>query len=385
MLNPLRKVFKREYLNLNRIEISRSNLIHNYRYLSSLHPHFAIAPVLKSNAYGHGMIEVAQILDSIASLQNDRVPFLCVDSLHEAYRIQKAGVKTPILIMGYINPENLKVKKLPFAYAVYDLEMLQVLNKYQKGASIHIKVDTGMHRLGVQLEQLPEFFDEVLACKNLIIEGIMSHFASAKSPYDPLYTNQLAEFEKALEMMSSKSIQPKWIHIAATEALINPKVNQDIPKVSNLARAGKALYGYSLTTDDPNLKPVLQLYTHIAQIKHIKKGDKVGYDGIFSATKDMTIAILPIGYNDGVDRRLSNKGSMKIGDVVCPIIGRVSMNITTIDISQVPDPHINQEVQVISSNPHDPNSILNLATLCDTIPHEILVHLDPTTKRVVVD
>ncbi|HBQ50661.1 TPA: hypothetical protein DD690_01620, partial [Candidatus Daviesbacteria bacterium] len=128
------------YKTLNRIEISRKNLLENYRFLSAINRKIKIAPVLKSNGYGHGIIEVAQILDKVGA------PFFCVDSLYEAYELYKAKIKTPVLIMGYTNPENLKIKKLLFSFAVFDLQTVEILNKYQPGCAVHIFVDTGMSR-----------------------------------------------------------------------------------------------------------------------------------------------------------------------------------------------------------------------------------------------
>lgn len=371
MLNLIRKFLQRNYHYLNVIELSKQHLVDNYDYLNSLNSNLSIAPVLKSNAYGHGLVEVGQILDSC------KAPFFCVDSLHEAYRLYKAGIKTSILIMGYINPENLKVKKLPFSYAVYNLEVAKVLNKYQPGASIHLKVDTGMHRLGVPMNELEQFITQVQQLPNLKVEGLMSHFASAKSIQDPLFKKQVQNYKKVLQIVKKSGLNPKWRHISATEALLNPNTRQVISQFTNLARAGKSLYGYAVHTKDVHLQPVLTLKTHIAQVKTLQPGDTVGYDGTFTAKRKMIIAVLPIGYNDGVDRRLSNSGLMKVNGIGCPIIGKVSMNITTIDISKVPSPKINQEV-VVTDN------ISEWAVICDTIAHEILIHLDTSIKRIII-
>ncbi len=378
MLNYLKHLLGREYRYLNNIELSRANLFKNYQYLSSLDPNFKIAPVLKSNAYGHGITQIAEMIESL------NPPFICVDSLHEAYDIYKTKVKTPILIMGYINPENLRFKKLPFSYAVYDLNYLKEILRYQPNASIHLKVDTGMHRMGIPLNELEQFLIDISDIKGLKIEGLMSHFASASDNKDPLFNLQVENFQKAKQYLSKYHHNLKWFHIGATEAIINPTTRKEILKVTNLGRAGKALYGYALNSDDPNLKPILTLNTTIAQIKNLKKGDTVGYDGTYKVKDDLTMAILPIGYFDGVDRRLSNIGVVKINGIFCPIIGRVSMNITTVDITKVKDPKVGQIVEVISDNPQDENSILNIAKTCDTIPHEILVHLDSSINRVMV-
>ncbi len=369
---------KRQYHFLNSIELSKNNLISNYTYLRSLNKKLQIAPVLKSNAYGHGLVEIAQLLDG------QQAPFFCVDSLHEAYRLYKAKIKTPILIMGYFNPQNLKVKKLPFAYTVYDIEAAKLINQFQPGAQVHIKVDTGMHRLGVPMSDLDSFITQLKELPHLQIVGLMSHFASATSTKDPLFQNQFKNFQEALKIAQKHNLKLIWRHIGATEAVLNPDTRQLISSSTNLGRVGKALYGYALHTNDTHLQPVLTLKTHIAQLKQLQKGDYVGYDGTFKAPKSMTIAVLPIGYNDGVDRRLSNKGAMTIGESVCPIVGRVSMNITTIDVSAVPDVQVGQEVTVISNQSNNPNSILHWADICDTIAHEQLVYLDSSTKRIIV-
>src|SRR5581483_5638239 len=167
MLEPFSKFLKRKSYPLNKIYLSQKNLFHNYKYLTSLDPKIQIAPVLKSNAYGHGIELMGQVLDRVG------VPFLCVDSLFEAYQLKKVGVKTPILIMGYMDPQSLMIKHLPFSYAVYDLALAKAINDYQKGAEVHIFVDTGMHREGVGIEcriQSSEFRKKGDCCLKHFIE-----------------------------------------------------------------------------------------------------------------------------------------------------------------------------------------------------------------------
>ncbi|MDO8498464.1 MAG: alanine racemase [bacterium] len=378
MFNNLLKLFKKEYLTLNKIEISKSALTSNYHYLSSLSPKLKITPVLKSNAYGHGIIEAAKILDP------EKAPYFCVDSLYEAYQLLKAKVKTPILIMGYTNPQNFKVKKLPFTFAVYDLTMAKILNSYQWDAKVHIKVDTGMHRLGVPLKDLPQFLKEIKKLTNLKVEGLMSHFASAKNTRDPLFLKQVGNFKRARQMVKMAGFNLKWSHLTASEGLLNPEARKIITQFTNLARSGRALYGIPPSEKVTRLQPVLKLVTHIAQIKTIAKGERVGYDGTYIAKKETTLGLLPIGYFDGVDRRLSNKGFGMIDGVECPITGKVSMNITAVDITKVKNPELGQEVVVYSNHTEDKNSVFNNAKICQTIPYEILVHLVPSTRRVIV-
>lgn len=378
MLKQILNFFRKNYQTLNKIEISRANLLHNYHYLSSLSKKIKIAPVIKSDGYGHGIANVAKILESLDT------PFLCVDSLFEAYQLQKARVKTKILVMGYTNPENFKIKKLSFSFAIFDLETAKILNQFQSDCNIHIFIDTGMHREGVTLEELPQFLDQNRKLTNLKIEGLMSHLASSESKNDPLFTKQIKEFKKAKEICKQFGINPKWYHIAATGSLINPQTRPIIGSVSNLARAGLALYGFSSSTFDKNLRPALKLTTKIVQIKKVLKGERIGYDGTFTAKTNMTIAVLPTGYYDGVDRRLSNKGIFLVNNKSCQILGKVSMNINIIDVSNIPNAKVGQEVIVYSPDLKDKNSIVESAKICKTIPYDLLVNLAETTKRVIV-
>lgn len=392
MLSLLKRLLKiGSYQPLNKVIVSKDNLIFNYKYLSGLQKDIKIAPVLKSNAYGHGIAQVGQILDSIAgsekskdfiaSLQNDKtgVPFYCVDSLYEAYQLKKAQVKTPILIMGYVSPESLKVKKLPFSYAVFDIDQAKILNKYQPGSKIHLFVDTGMNREGVKVEDLREFILQLKMLENLEIEGLMTHMAVAEDPGNSTTKKQLANFKKAQQIAHEIGIKPKWIHMGGSGAVLNFK---ELP--CNLLRVGKALYGIGPSLSYTSLKPVLKMTTKVVQIKTISKGEKIGYDSTFTALKSMVIGILPVGYYDGIDRRLSNKGSVIVDKVECPIIGLISMNITTIDLTSVENPYVGQEVLMFSDKLDDPNCILKAAKLCGTIPYDILVHLASSTRRIVI-
>jgi alanine racemase len=353
-------------------------LMHNYHYLSSLNPQIKIAPVLKSNAYGHGITQVAKVLDGV------NAPFFIVDSIYEAYELLNAGIKTKIFIMGYVDPGNLKVKKLPFSYAVYNHEQLSVINDYQKGAGVHIKFDSGMHRLGVTMEELPEFILAMKQYTNVTIEGFMSHFAESEHPKSDLTILQIANYKKGLALLKENGMEVQWKHFANSAGILNQQA-LELGEITNMARTGLDIYGIDpRPTTDANLKPVLRYLTKIVQIKEIAKGDQVGYNGTFTAKEAMRIALLPIGYYDGIDRRLSNKGSMVVDGMVCKIIGRVSMNITAIDVSSVRNPQIGQDVIVFSDDPNSRNSIKNAARLCETIPYDLLVHLAASTRREVL-
>jgi len=378
MLIKIKKLLGREYIPLNKVEIDRKALISNYRYLSSINRRIKIAPVLKSNAYGHGLVQIAQILDQL------NLPLLCVDSLFEAYELLKAGIKSEILIMGYIHPQSLKVKKLPFSYAVFSEEQLEIINEFQKGAKVHLKVDTGMHRLGIPVDQLEDFVKRLENFPNVRVDGLMSHIAFQEDPGSKLSKIQIANFQKARKIVEKYGLRPRWFHLAASEFFLKAKP-PDFAKLGNLIRTGLSLYGIDPTQKHNKLKPVLKLTSQIIQIKKLKKGGKVGYSGTFGAKDNMVIGVLPIGYNDGVDRRLSNIGTVKVRNKDCRIIGFVSMNLTTIDLSNVKNPKVGDKVTIFSNIALNSNSIKNSAVLCKSIPYELLVHLSPITiKRQLV-
>jgi len=376
MLPDLTRLWVRNYQALNRIEICRSALRSNYLYLSSLSKKIKIAPVLKSNAYGHGISLIAKELDS------NHCPFFCTDSLYEAYELLKVKIKTPILVMGYFNPKSLQTKKLPFSYAVFSKDQVRAISKYQPQSKIHLFVDTGMHREGVLVKDLKSFLSLIRRETSLEIEGLMSHLGGADKPKSKETKGQIREFKKAQEITNSLGFSPRWIHTLNSCGLLNTKKMGD--GLGNIARAGLALFGLDPAGKDKNLKPVLDLKTHISQIKQLKKGEGVGYDFSFKAKKRMKIASLPIGYYDGVDLRLSSLGVVKIGEKYCPIVGRVSMNITIIDVSRINNVKVGQEVVVYSKNKTDRNSIENSAKLVKTTSYNLLVHLASSTRRVLV-
>lgn len=387
MPNFLRSLLGSKSYPLNKIYLSKQQLIDNYTYLSALQKRVQVAPVLKSNAYGHGIAQVAQILQGEAL---DKIPFICVDSLYEAYQLLDAGVKDQILIMGYVDPRSLEGKKLPFAYAVITQQQLIEIRKRQPDAVFHLFVDTGMNREGIQMLQLLEFA-KFIKQNNIQIEGLMSHLSMPAKDSSTQTKLQLNNFRAAKLMLKQEGVDVKWFHLGGTYSLI-----KRLTEECNVIRCGKGLYGFG----ESKLKPVLSMTSTIIQWKNLKKGDNVGYDATFTAPKEMAIAVLPIGYNDGVDRRLSNKGVVRVVRATpeypdrvgpkqeYPIVGRVSMNLTVVDVTKaihgINVAYDGAEIEVISDDPTSPNSVQNIAKLCDSIPEEILVHLHPSTRREII-
>ncbi|HEX7017282.1 MAG TPA: alanine racemase [Patescibacteria group bacterium] len=367
------------YRHLNKIMVNSRALKSNFEALQKSHPEAKIAPVLKSNAYGHGLLQVARVADDFGA------PFIAVDSLYEAYELYKERLKTPILILGYTHPDNYKVKKLPFHFAVFDLETMETLDRYQPGAQVHLFVDTGMSREGILVSELPTFLKKIKSLESINIVGLATHLADADNPQDQSFTlGQIEKYKTALQIVRDSGLNPEWKHISASGGTFKYH-----DPTFNLIRAGIALYGINpLASSDAHhgaikLQPALRFETTLAQIKQISRGSKVGYNGTHTAKNDMKIGILPIGYYDGVDRRLSNKGWVQIGDVFCPIIGRVSMNITVVDLTPAPDAKVGERVVIFSDQPGDKNSLVNSAATAGTIPYELMVKLAESVRREV--
>lgn len=364
------RLLSKQYNNLNIVYINKNHLIHNFNYFDSLYKGISIAPVIKSNAYSHGIKNVAKILDPLSP------PFFIVDSLYEAYILKKEKIKTPILILGYTNHENLKFKKLNFQFAIYDIQTLHILNKYQKGVKVHIFIDTGMKREGILIEDLPYFIKEMKKCKNLYYEGLMSHLADADNKTSLYNKKQIEDFKKGELLLNNAGFNFKWKHISATYGALNIKDNN-----FNLLRVGLGMYIAPTLKLSKKVKNVLSLKSHVIQIKNLKKGEMVGYNITYTAKKNIQIALIPLGYYEGVIRSLSNCGVFTIKGVKCPIIGRISMNLTTIDISRTKNVKVGDEVLVYSDNYKDCNSINNVSNIIKEIPYTVLTHINSNIKR----
>lgn len=353
------------YHHLNTLTIFTDRLKHNLSVLQRL-SWIPCVPVVKSNAYGHGIKQLAKEWNSYD------IPFLCVDSLFEAYELQKYGYKKEILIMGFVDPADIPREK-KFHYACSDIDYFLAVMKKRKKAKLHLFFDTGMHREWISY--LTETDIEILKKWQKNIIGIMTHLSTPE--IKDITKKQFENFAHFKKILATNGIVPLFQHICASGGiLIHDKYHL---QWDTLARTGLAYYGYG----HPELLPALRCHTRLMQIKHLHAGESVGYDGTFIAKKDMTIGILPLGYNDGLDRRLSNKGLLSIRGTLCPIVGRVSMNITAIDISHVASPVIGEEVIFISEDPDSAISLEKQAHMIDTIPYDLLVHLNKEMYRRV--
>jgi len=352
--------------------IYKNNLLHNLHEFQNKFSKVEFAPVLKSNAYGHGLVEVAKIL------QNENVPFLVIDSLFEARALRSAGIKKDLLIIGYVRPEEIVKNKLKnVSFVVVSLEQLQEITNAENKIIIHLKIDTGMHRQGILMSEVDEAIDLIKNNKNLELQGVCSHLADADFENSEFNEKQIEVWNSVVEKIREK-FSIKYFHVSASSGVkFLDQLN------CSLVRLGIGLYGFNQGNSELNLKPVLEMQTIITGIKKIKAGESVGYNATFTTEKDMTIATIPVGYFEGIDRRLSNSGFVKYKDDFCKILGRVSMNIISIDVSDLPEIKTNDKIIAISSNSQDKNSVLQIAKTCNTISYEVLVKIPQHLKRII--
>lgn len=375
------------YEPLIHIGISRSRLLHNLHQFQTLAPNGVVAPVLKSNAYGHGLLEIARALES-----EPNIPFFVVDSYFEAVALRAKNVKKPLLVIGYTRPETIAESRLKHvAFTITTIETLRALKDTKKAIPFHIKIDTGFHRQGIDPHEIPEAVEIVQTNPRIRLEGICTHLPDADNSDQKFTEQQLqrwstiaAEFEKHFPGIN-------YIHGCNTEGSRLSSTTHD-----TVVRVGIGLYGLCETpqiTAKLDLQPVLNMGTIITSLRTVRAGDTIGYSRTFVAKKDMKVATIPVGYFEGLDRRLSSGPEntpcvyFQVGarNIACPVVGRISMNITSIDVSAVPDVAVGTPVIVISNTSSDPNSIHSFAKACGTIDYESVVRIPTHLKREVVE
>lgn len=372
----------------------------------------ALMAVVKANAYGHGLREVAQILSGQATkrlVMPATTFWYGVDSLDEALVIQQYNARQPIMILGYIPksriPEALKgnfhisLYSKESLYTIYD-ELKKITNK--KGATkitphFHCKIETGTNRLGLSLDDLKKF------PLRFPVDGIYTHFAETENPQSRFYQKQLAVLQQARALLATKNIFPRFIHSASTAALLQyPETHGNLVRLGiglyglwpseevkdYLAPANKLLspqsqWGTDTSSNTPKFCPALTWKTRIAQVKKIKKGETVGYDRTWRARRSSTTAILPVGYYDGYDRRLSGCGEVLIRGKRAPVVGRVCMNMILVDVTGIPA-HPDDETVLIGAQGREEITADEIAKKIGTINYEVVSRINPLLHRIIV-
>lgn len=371
------------------IELSKKNFIKNIKTIRRLIGNKVIlAPCVKANAYGHGLVESAKILSENGS------DWLCVDTVDEGILLKKYNIYCPILIMGYLFSDEIRdVIKNSFRIFLYDINLARAVSREAKlqrrQALVHIKVDTGMSRQGVRIDELKDFIHEIQKLPNIKIEGIATHYATSDILSNrKFYLRQKKKFGHALGILRNLIRHKTIINCANSGAILTDRNSH-----YDMVRPGIILYGYYPSEEVKKycmkkgirLLPVLSLYTKIVQVKEIKKGDGVSYGPTFIAPKNMKIAVLPIGYYDGIGRLLSNTGSMIIHGKRAKILGRVCMNMTMVDTTGIHNVKVGDTAVIIGRQGREEITADEIAKLSQTINYEVLTRLRENAKRNIVD
>jgi alanine racemase len=377
MIDFFRRLIRPRYDTLNLIEINSAKLLANFAYLKSRQPQAEIFPVLKSNAYGHGLKEVCQILNS------SDATMVAVDSYPEAQIVYR-HFQGQVLILGEMPLKAYDYCRLDRTeFVVYNEDTLRYLSRFGRKARIHLFVNSGMNREGIK--DLPAFLaSQKKYLDQVEISGLCSHLASAETA-SALNKQQEINFLESLGHLRAAGFFPRWVHLGNSAGVFTLH-----NKMLTAFRPGLAFYGYDpfpdVREDTAPLQPALEVFSRLVSIQDIKKGESVSYNEVFRTEQDMAIGVIPFGYFEGLDRRLSDRAELSVRTgqdmFYAQIAGKICMNLSCLKIGEN-KAKIGDIVQVISSDKKAPNSVLNLSWLADMIPYELLVRLQASIRREI--
>src|SRR5512142_2826751 len=370
-------------------EVNLSALQQNYRAVQALvSPEATICCVVKCDGYGHGAVECSRALQEIGAT------WFGVTSTEEAVKLRRGGITARILVMtGFWRGEEDEILDSDLTPAIWSVEHLQALQRAaerrpKRPVYVHVKVDTGMSRLGLPMTQLPSFIEELKKADDVIVEGVFSHLASSEALDAEDAQWQILCFEDILKTFADHGINPAYRHLANSAAVVGRHDTWH-----NMVRPGLLLYGGCLPLEGkgaaeinaPVLTPVLSWKTRVIALKDLDAGQAIGYGGAYRTTRPTRIAVIPVGYGDGFSRHLSSRGRVIIRDQYAPIVGNVSMDLVTVDVTDIPNAEIGDEVILIGRTEHCRIDVEEHAMHTQTIPYEILCGLSPRVPRKYVD
>lgn len=371
------------------VEVSLTAIRHNFRtVLSYVQPEATVCAVLKSDAYGHGALACA------LALQQEGAKWFAVTTADEGVALRKAGITGQILLLGGLwRGEEEAIVQNALTPSVWDWNHLELLEnateklKPARPIPIHLQINTGMNCLGVDLADLPQILETVQSAMHLQLEGMFSHFAASEIIDAPQCDLQLERFNQALQAAEKLEMHPPVCHMANSAAIVGQ------PKSwFNMVRPGISLYGYYLPFTsvitghaDPSLelpvKPALSWKTRVVQIRQVEAGQPVGSSSGYFTEFPTTVAVLSVGFGDGLNRQLSSHGRVIIRDDYASIVGNINMNQTTVDVTGVPGVEVGDEVTIIGETPKRRITAWEHANLASTIPYEILCSISPRLER----
>ena len=362
-------------------EINLDNLAYNFQSVKNfVGENLSYMAVVKADGYGHNAVQCA------LRLEKEGINWFGVALPEEGLELRNAGVTKPILCLGgfWFGQEEFIIKN-DLTAVIYQLEKAESLNEKAKSLGVtapaHIKIDTGMGRIGVRYDAVENFAEKVKQLHNLDIQGLMTHFAAADDLGENNFTElQINRFNEAVRIFEDKGF-----HLIYKDSANSPGAIAHPESPGNLVRLGGVLYGLGgdilpPTIPLPDLKPVMSIHTRIAHLKKVPKGETIGYSRTFQTDRDSLIATIPIGYQDGIPRALSNKGRVIIKNRYAPIVGRISMDWTIIDVTDVINVQLEDEVFIIGRNSDLTILTEEVSKLSGTISYEITCGIN---RRVV--
>lgn len=376
-------------LNGSWVEVSESRLRENLKtFRRILEPKTKLLTVVKSNAYGHGLELTAQTIAT-------ETDWFGVDSVAEALAISSMAADKPILILGYSAAEHAaQIVANDIRQVVYRMDVAKAISaeaiRQETSARIHLKIETGTNRQGISIANVAKFAQAVAALPGIEVEGVYTHFANIEDTLDPSFAKeQLGRFNTAVEILRNVGIYPREIHAAATAGiLLYPETH------FTMVRLGIGAYGIWPSREtrlaalergsNITLQPVLSWKTRIVQLKQIKTGEFVGYGLSFQAGRPMTLAIVPTGYYEGYDRHLSSIGRAIVRGQPVQVVGRVAMNMTILDVTEVDGPKLDEEVVLLGQQGETEVSADELANKIGTIPYEVLARINVEVERKLI-
>lgn len=344
-----------------------------------LPPASRLIAVLKADAYGHGAVELAQMC------RPDQVAMIATALLEESLALRAAGITLPLLVLGPMDDAALETALdagvTPGIPGPEELAAACRVARH-RDVAIHLKLDSGMGRMGVLESELPAVVEMINATPRLRVDAVYTHFANADDDLDPFTTTQVATFDRMLAAMRQAGVDASVHHLANSAATL-----RGIVRAGDFVRCGIVLYGASplLRSSDsalPRMQGVMRWRTEIARLKDLPPGHGVGYGTTFHTTRPSRIATLPVGYADGYSRQLSNNGEVLIHGRRAPVVGRVSMDLVTVDVTDVPGCAAGDEVVLLGAQGHDVITAEELAAKTDTISYEVFCRVSKRVPRL---
>jgi alanine racemase len=369
-------------------EIDLNNLAANFNRIKQLvSPTARVMAVLKANAYGHGAVECAH------RLAREGADWFGVALPEEGIDLRAAGITQPILCLaGYWPGQAAACIQHALTPVVYRLEMIEALNQAAANAGViadvHVKIDTGMGRLGVRSDQLNDFVAALSQFRNVRIDGVMTHLAAAdETSCQPLTRDQIQRFEDAITVFRDHGFRPTHLHLANSAGIYGYR-----EAWGNLVRPGGVLYGLwrdvlPPSESSPGLLPVMSLHSRICLLKWVPPGETIGYGCTFEASRRSLIATAPVGYHDGYMRGLSNRAHVIVRGMYAPVVGRVSMDLTLVDVTDVPGVEVDDQVTLLGWNRENAELKIkaeDLARIAGTLSYEVTCGVSERVPRVYV-